>query len=722
MLKCKTVTTKKYDITDNDIELRSPSRLILELNIACRNSRAYPKGHPVIAASLSKALNAYEELLRNHEELVLGVTNDSLMVDGIVLEKSNRVYQGFSRALFERGIGALLLHSGLTTEELNNFTVILGLKREQINQYGGIEQIWAKSGITAMSIRPIRYDLFRTVDLDAGTADDENESGEGLWDKFARELTVGELSYGSDVSLDPEIVAKVLNQQYASGAITETEVRRAIADFLESSDNKLSVEDDPGQSLDKLGSFISNLTPELRRDFFESTFGNYSKKLKTASEHILNKLSGAAILETLEDINQNRLTVSPVVSGLLKRLGQDANPPQNIVKTTEYELSSKMKAIFREQASEFTPDDYQKNLDHIISSDRITGLEIERVPDLLSTMESRDIEDSIGKILMNLIKDGGGTPEERDMLLQNFSDRFGFVLQTGDFGQLHKMIDQINDGTFPTELQNLLQDEYGRRDFLEEILDGLTVWGKPRYADIRSLIHKIDGHFVEAILDRLAEEKNMSLRRFYMDSLIEMGPVTKVPILNRLFDKRWYFLRNLLVILSAQNDPSVVSHIRPLLKSDPRLRNEVLKTLVRFGDPLAEKEILADLGSQNPELQAAAIKLAEQCTSPGIVTRLATMLTDVGFSKTDCDRKCSIVNTLGEIGRAEVLPDFAKILSSWSLIYPRQLARLKTAIILSLPKYPPTVSIPVLERIANSSGELAGQAAEALMVIKRNQV
>lgn len=725
MLKCSTVTTQPNDIPTNSVDTKSLATLIIELNIARRNCRAYPKGHPVVAASLAKVLRVYEELLNKHEELILGVTSDSLMVDGVVLDKSNLVYQDFSRVLFERGIGALLFHSGLTIEELNNFTIILGLKREQIHQHGGIEQVWAKARIVAMTIRPIRYDLFQTTGEDSVTADLNNTSGEGLWDRFAKELTVGELSHGSssDTCLDPEIVAKVLNQQYARGSITEAEVRGAIAAFFAPADGESSSETNSDQSHQKLAAFISNLIPELRRQFLDSSFGDKSPDRQTASENIITNLSNSAILDTLEDINHNRLSVSPVVLGLLQRLGQNASSSHNISeKVAEDDLTRKMKAIFREHASEdFVPDDYQKKLNHLVSSDHISLLNMEEVTDLLTTLENRAIENSIGQILMNFIHEGVETPEERDLLLQNLRDMFGFFLETGDYGQLHEMMDHLTDGTFPVEIQYRLRDEYGRREYLEEILEGLSIWGKPRYDDIRSLIHKFGGQFVEAILDRLSEEKNMSLRRFYMDCLIEMGPVTRVPIVNRLNDNRWYFLRNLLIILSAQNDPTVVSLIRPLLRSDPRLRNEVLKTLVHFSDPQAEKQILDDLDSHAPEQQAAAIQLAERCTSPDIVTKLTSMVTQGGFSQIECERKCAIVRTLGEIGRAEVLPELAKILSSWRLLKSRQLTKLKSDIIRSLPKYPAKVSIPVLERIASGSGELAILAAETLEYISRNQ-
>lgn len=706
-----------------EINFRSLASLITELNIARRNCGAYPKGHPVIAASLDKALLAYEILLNKQEGLTLGVTSDALMVDGVILEKTNLVYHGFSRALFDHGIGALIFHSGITIGELTNFTTILGLKREQILKYGGIEQVWDKAGIKAIKIRPIRYDLFQGVEENSVTADRTILSGEGLWDRFAKELTLNELSYGNSdsTSLDPEILAKMLNRQFALGSINETEIREAITNFLAPDDADSPSETISGKPYQKLATFFSSLSPELRRQFLESTFGANSQNRQNAAERILTNLSDSAILETIEEINHDNLSVSPVVFGLLQRLGQNIRSTQ--VNSEDFfeddNLSSKMKTIFREHASEeFVPEDYQKRLNHFIASDQIPRLDIEEITNLTISLDNRSIENSIGQILMNLMREGIETPEERKLLLHNLSDIFGFYLQTGDYGQLHSMIDQLNDGTFPVDIQDRLRDEYCRSEFLEEILDGLTIWGKPRYGDIRSLIQKIGSHFVEAILDRLSEEKNMSIRRFYMDCLTEMGSVTREPIVNRLHDKRWYFLRNLLIILTAQNDPSVVTRIRPLLRNiDPRLRHEALKSLVHFRDPQAEKQILDDLDSNNQEQQAAAIQLAERCTAPAIAAKLAGMLALGGFSQIECERKNALVNTLGEIGRAEVLPVLAKILSSRSLLYSRQLTKLKTSIILSLPKYPPKVSRPILEHIADGSGETARLAIETLKII-----
>lgn len=708
------------DIQKNEIDAKLLASLITELNIARRNSLAYPKGHPLIAGSLGKILCIYEELLGMYGELILGVTHDALMVSGNILEKSNIVFKNFSKALFDHGIAGLFFQRGLTISELTNFISILGLKREQIQQQGGIEQLWSASDIVAISIRPIRYDLFQTSEEDSITSVSGSAPEESVWERFARELTLGELHDGNseDPRLDPEVLAELLNQQFARGNISETDVRRVITDFIEPSDLNSTSETLYGKPYQKLAAFISNLTPDLRRQFLNSSFKGKGQDRQAAAERIVNNLSSSAILGTIDDINHNLLNVSPVVFNLLQRLGKNVNSSQADFHelSEDDDLSQKMKTIFREHASEeFIPDDYQQKLSMIISSDTIPRSNMEEVADLITSTESTSIEFSIGHILMNLIREGVETPEERELLLQNLSDMFGYFLQIGDYVQLHSMIDNVSDGTFPVEIQNSLREKYSQREYLEEILDGLTTWGKPRYDDIRSLINKIGGPFVEAILDRLSDEKKMSIRRFYMDCLIVMQSETLGPVLNRLSDNRWYFLRNLLIIITAINDPSVVPHVRTLLHhDDSRLHLEVVKTLLHFRDPHVENKILEDLDSQNPEQLMATIQLSERCAAPTVAIKLAGMLSQGGYSLIECERKTAIIHALGEIRRADALPELAKFLSLRSLIHSSQLSKLKMEVIHTLPKYPPKISHPVLECIASGSGAIARLASEIL--------
>src|SRR5450631_3975931 len=96
------------------------SRLLVELNIARRNFRSYPKDHPTIFVSFNKVIDIYNRLLNQEGSIVIGVARDALMVNDAVLDKNNLVFRDFAKVLFEHGIGALILRSGLSMEELRN--------------------------------------------------------------------------------------------------------------------------------------------------------------------------------------------------------------------------------------------------------------------------------------------------------------------------------------------------------------------------------------------------------------------------------------------------------------------------------------------------------------------------------------------------------------------------------------------------------------------------
>ncbi|MBC7963322.1 MAG: hypothetical protein H7Y05_10305, partial [Steroidobacteraceae bacterium] len=64
------------NMTNNTIDGKALAGLIAELNICRRNYRSYPKGHPVITASLHKVVSIYAALMTTSKEIVIGVTRD----------------------------------------------------------------------------------------------------------------------------------------------------------------------------------------------------------------------------------------------------------------------------------------------------------------------------------------------------------------------------------------------------------------------------------------------------------------------------------------------------------------------------------------------------------------------------------------------------------------------------------------------------------------------
>lgn len=716
------------DIQSSGIDIKVLSSLIIELNISRRNFKSYPKGHPVIETAFQKAISIYNKLLEAQDEISIGVAKDALMYGPTILEKNNLVFRDFARVLFEHGIGVLTLRRGLTTKELENFNVILGLKRDEINRYGGIETLWEKGHIASLAITAIRYDLFMAVDNETDEDGSQAAASEGIWERFTRGLMDGTISHHdgqAEANVEPEVLASILNSKYehATGSDLETGYIRTITEFIRQENSRQAAQDTGSMPYSKLAAFVSKLNPNLRRQFISSTFDIKKLDGNPVTEDIIGGMSAAAVLETLEDLNQNHANVPPVIMGLLQKLSAHATGSPSgsqMAHMSESDIQERMRTVFKEHASEeYIPTDYQQKLNTLITENQIPHAERGDISDLLATVENNVVEERVSDIIMNLVSEGGESIEERELFLQSLSDMFGYFLQTGDYGQLVKMIDRATDDSFPIDIQYYLRENYARREFLEEILNGLTIWGKPRYNDINLLVTKIRSPFIEVLLDRLAVEENMSLRRFMMDRLIEMGPMTRIPISIRLHDERWFVLRNLITILRAHSDPAIIPLIRPLTNhGNSRVRHEALSTLVMLHDTAAEKVVLRDLDSEDRETLFAAISLSERSRLPDIHKKLVALLSKGGLTQLEYELKSAVVKALGEIQRTEALPEFAKILASSSLFRNKFLTRLKIDIIRALEHFPLQTVSPLLERLCSGKDELARQAQESLKNVK----
>lgn len=722
-------SSQNSDIQNSGIDIKVLASLIIELNIARRNFKSYPKGHPVVEGSFQKAITLYNKLLELQDEITIGVAKDALMFGTTILEKSNLVYRDSARVLFEHGIGVLTLRRGLTTKELENFNVILGLKRAEINSFGGIETLWKKAQITALAITAIRYDLFSVSENETVDEHQQATASEGIWERFTRGLMAGNISRQdsqTETDIPPELLASMLNNRYdhATPGGQETGSLQTVTDFIRQESSRLSAENTDGSMpYNKLAAFVSKLNPNLRRQFLSSTFDIKKHNGNLVTEDIIAHMSDNSILETLEDLNQQQANVPPVIMGLLQKLSAHATSNRSgsqMAPVDESVIQERVRTVFKEHAlEEFIPDGYQQKLNTLITENQIPRILQGDINDLLATVESKMVEEKISDIIMDLITTGRETAEEREFFLQNLSDMFGYFLETGDYGQLVKMIDQSTDESFPIDIQYYLRENYARREFLDEILNGLTIWGKARYNDINRLITKIRSPFIEVLLDHLATEDNMSLRRFMMDRLIEMGPITRIPISIRLNDERWFVLRNLIVILRAHSDVAIILLIRPLTNhSNGRVRQEALNTLVMLHDAAAEKQVLRDLDSEDREALFAAISLAEKSLLPDIHKKLLAILSKGGLTQLEYELKSAVVKAIGELHRSEALPEFAKILGSTSLFRGKLLTRLKIDIIRALGNYPLQIVAPLLERLCSGKDEIARQAQESLKSVK----
>lgn len=719
------MSSTQSDIAVTAIDTKALSGLIIEFNIAHRNYRSYPPGHPLIESSLNKLLHRYEELMGQKYEVSIGVAHDSLMFKNTRLDKNNPVYRDFARALFQCGIGALIFRLGLKASEAKSFLEILDMKRDDIFQAGGINAVWQRSGIESLEMQAIRYDLFSASEDDSGFGD-ETAPGEGLWERFARGLVEGSLdgTEGSQGDLDPELLAAALNKRYSgSAADRQSDYAKAITDLVHTAAQMASVTDSAVS--DKLVRFITNLNPQLRHQFLNSALEDAGPVGNSFAARLQTDMTPDAIQQVLNDINRRQMTLSPVIMGLLQKLSllapQRGGESQATV-TGREEFSDRMHTILREQAvEEYVPADYQLKLNTLVDARQLPLLRSDEVEPLLSTIDNHQIESHISAILLELIA-FDQDPSEFELLARSLSDMGSYFLQTGDYAEFLAILEQAGDPAKPDAFRRMLMERCTGQDCLEEILNGLHVWGKSRYDHIKNLIWKIGTPFIEPLLNHLADEESLSLRRFLMERLGEFGPPIREPILARLHDNRWYFLRNLVILLKEIYDPKVLTALRPLVRhAHPRVRQEAFKALLSCRDSIAERQFLRDLESDNRETQLAAIHLAEVTKTPLSFNRLLLILGQGGLSAADVEIKCAAVKALSEFGRTDALPELTRVLFSRNLLHTKSLSLLKLEIVASLERYPLVAVQLLLQKTAAGNDEVSRKAGYVLRTMLRGK-
>jgi hypothetical protein len=475
----------------------------------------------------------------------------------------------------------------------------------------------------------------------------------------------------------------------------------------------------------RLNRFVMSLNHSLRKTFIERFLSSFSHNTGALNQ-IIPGLSDEIIIEALESNAQKELYIPPNILDILERLHKESASkdsrgtdelPNDVSKE---ELAEKFSVIFKEdELDRFVPLDYQKILHHVVLADTLSAPELSQVRQLEDTLSSQSIQMHLTAVVVDIISQGDGvTPP---YLAKALKDCCMFLISIGDFHAVSEIYETVvkktgipgsNDDAKSGGIIEVFADD----DFIGSVLDGPAQWGKEKDFYIVELIKNVGRPFVEPLLDRLASEEDRTLRYFYLDLLGELGPSVKEPAIKRLKDNQWFLVRNLIILLRNLNDPSVLPALHNLLEHPhPRVRHELMQTLIKFNDPVAERIILQEMDSPDTGRCLKAIALAGMTRNRLVSQKLLEFLKQRGLGKTMLPIKKASVHALGEIGDPSALPILQDILKTRAFFRRHAAMNLKLEIIDTLKKYPAGVASPILRGLAGSGPQSLANQARAIM-------
>jgi HEAT repeat protein len=729
-------TARYQESFQNEIDSKTISKLIHAMTMAAGKLLAYPDGHPFVIESFQKVENILDGIFESQSQLTFKIAKNTIIWESTVLDEKNPVFQRFAQTLFEHGIIGLTLEKGLITRELMDFDAIISQKRNDVYQQGGIHELLSEANIGHIQTRLIDYGLFQTQEgIEKQGEDKEILQCLSFWQTFVRGIFEKTLDpFGSDreswIDIDPELLAAILNDKHLNcEAGAEDGLRLAFTSGMKNLD--LSQLGRDGGLTKRLFRFIQSLDSELRQSFIEAFFNSLPDD-NNVDDNILSGLPDEIILDALEKHTNQGLYIPPNVLKVLQKLAKTPTDPgpegadELLDGYSRDDLVERLKTIFREdEADRFLPQDYQKILSDVISFENISVPELSSVPQLERTLTDQSISASVAAIIVEMIAACGDSAAVPEVLVHSLRDRLGLLVSSGDFRAVSTILERIGEKKVGSQdstevpLRNLVE-VFSDKSFTQKVLESSRQWGKEKYPDIKKLITLIGPPFIEPLLDLLADEESRALRLHYLDTLKGLGVTVKDPAIRRLGDRRWYFTRNLLVILRHLNDPSILDSIRGLFgHSHTRVRQEALHTLLALGDPRADRILLDEMNSSDGDRCVNAIKLAAMTQSREITGKLAELLKKRGFSKTGFEIKKASVHALADIGDTSILPILQDVLRSFSLFFHRKSHLIKIEIIDSLGRYPAVEAAPILRSIAQGRpGALAGRALLVMKTLK----
>jgi HEAT repeat protein len=658
-------------------------RFIRQLVIANQAVSLYPSGSSIPRDAAATAAAVLYEALRDTAEIRFVVTKDGMLYNDMPVLGSYATFVGFARQLYHHMLSEFRFHAGAQLSDIIAFLLIANEEPAELTASGGFEnRLWQQniSAITVIETKVMLVDAeapedfesevsLTTAEIDElvasarrGSSRDQIAIGRFIGNAEAVRCYLSDvLTNGGESGFDRMVGSFWRLAQLAANAVGEErdEQMRSLAeaalDLAEGIRRDLVAEHllPEARRSEPLASVVRQMDiEEICRMFAssEGTAATYRQAMVRAIRN-LNAITGIAsgdiafattnvlheqgvdaeeITSVLEEAMPSRLTVRDESASRAVRPADavlaliDSAPGPSEVDSNSIEIFE-----LKEEARRGVTDaDVINTLVTLVTLDtreeQFMALmtRLEDALDLLIQRGELEVAAEVTATLGTAAKDPSLSPEQRDRLVRSIA-RFARASDVRSLVQALRL--------YPTDSQE--------------------------HRSALRLIRMLGPLAIKPLLEHLAEEPDMSMRKSLVD-IISIIAQQYIPDLGeQVTDQRWYFVRNVVSILGSTKSSAIIPYLeRTLRHSDARVRRETIRALSMLNDPLASQMLvhsLYDADGQN--VQLAARYIGEKGI-PGAIPTLEQVVRGEGRGNRDVAPRIEAIETLGKLGATEVLP------------------------------------------------------------------
>ena len=144
---------------------------LIELSIALQKFAIYPAGHPMLATTVERLERRLRPLLERRDSLSLGVARSQLVIEGVATEETHAVLRELAERLHHHHLGAVKINRQVTSAELREFLVIVGIDQGKDALPLGLQPIENVPQWANIRLYPLAYENLELLGEDESSAD-----------------------------------------------------------------------------------------------------------------------------------------------------------------------------------------------------------------------------------------------------------------------------------------------------------------------------------------------------------------------------------------------------------------------------------------------------------------------------------------------------------------------------------------------------------------------
>ncbi len=610
-------------------EIKEPAPVSAEIQEVVRNLvsairavKLYPPNNPIYAQSVHKAFESLEGCLQTTPNFAIGVQKTYFLFEDSPIGKETQINRAIAQDIFAKGVREFVFLEGLSEDELLACFQSLALTPEETAMRGGIVSILWERGVTHIKVTEA---ILEEV-ISAGVTERPSYARDEHAAKLDAAVASKELRLKGRTLIVGDIVddPKGFSSQMVEIAQETREEGQSVEDRLHELYQEVgrSIREEEAKDQEALFRGLAQSVLEMDEQYRDKLV---SSKLYAHLDagHLREQADGeeAQLPEELHEIVTGRFSrqwsVEQVASLLKQSSLQQVEPHSPPVPLTEVEalpITEEILAIARE-LNEYTAD------------------EMEALKAMGEVGTEEDILDASVRTLIFLLpmvkNEYWPGPPDRDTSMFNavvhqLEIMLDYLLKNGEYDLATIIVRAYHipvEPEFRPRLADAIQ-KASSRDVISAVVTDMrkSRKGTPPYMAAHAYLTVLDQEATTVLMEALAAEKDRTIRRSLIDILKELGKNQISSIGQRINDKSWFVVRNVVSILGESGSEEALGYLEKVI-SHPQIqiRHEVIKGLITIGGKNAAGLLVRFLKDKDADVQLQTLRAMAVVHGAGVV-------------------------------------------------------------------------------------------------------